>query len=52
MQGTEHRLALVLDATHLGERWTVLSVSVVVRGCALPVAWRVFPKHAKGSWRP
>ncbi len=50
--GTEQRLALALDATTLSERWTVLSVSVLVRGCAIPVAWKVLPGHAKGSWRP
>lgn len=22
------------------------------RGCAIPVAWKVLPAHAKGSWRP
>ena len=48
----EHRLALALDATSLGNRWIVLSVSVLVRGCAIPVAWKVLPAHAKGSWRP
>jgi hypothetical protein len=50
--GAEQRLALALDATTLGDRWTVLSVSVLVRGCAIPVAWKVLPAHAKGSWRP
>ena len=48
----DKRLALALDATSLGERWTVLTVSVLVRGCAIPVAWKVLPAHAKGSWRP
>lgn len=48
----EKRLALVLDATTLGERWTVLCISVVVQQCAIPVAWKVLPKHGKGSWRP
>jgi hypothetical protein len=50
--GSSGQLALALDATSLGERWTVLAVSVLVRGCALPVAWKVLPTHAKGSWRP
>ena len=50
--GSECRLALALDATTLAERWTVLSVSVLVRGCAIPVAWKVIGGHAKGSWRP
>ncbi len=48
----DKRLALALDATNLADRWTVLAVSVLVRGCAIPVAWKVLPAHAKGSWRP
>src|SRR5215469_2089304 len=52
MVGSSGHLALALDATSLGERWTVLAVSVLVRGCAIPVAWKVLPAHAKGSWRP
>lgn len=50
--GSERRLALALDATTLGESWTVLAVCVVLRGCAIPVAWKVIGAHAKGSWRP
>lgn len=50
--GNEKRLALALDATTLGERWTVLAICVVIRGCAIPVAWKVVGAHAKGSWRP
>lgn len=50
--GEERRLALALDASTLGDRWTVLSISVVLRGCAIPVAWKVIGAHAKGSWRP
>lgn len=46
------QMALVLDATHLGERWTILSISVVIRSCAVPVAWKVLRGHEKGSWRP
>lgn len=37
-RGTQ--LALALDATSLGERFVVLTLSVVYRGCAIPVAWR------------
>ena len=46
------QMVLVLDATTLGERWTILSISVVLRGCAIPVAWKVVGGHEKGSWRP
>src|SRR5947207_2383111 len=45
-------IALVLDATTLSDRWTILSISVVIRCCAIPVAWKVLGGHEKGSWRP
>ena len=48
----ERRLALALDATTLGQRFTVLALSVVYRGCAIPVAWYVVPATTKGKWRP
>ena len=48
-QGTE--LVLALDPTTLRDRVTCLAVSVVYRGCALPVAWQVVPaQEASGSW--
>ncbi len=47
-----HELALALDATTLGQRFTVLCVSVLVRGCAIPVAWKVLAYNQKGSWQP
>jgi hypothetical protein len=48
----ERRLALALDATDLGERFTVLVISVLYRGCALPVAWYVIARHQPGAWQP
>jgi len=48
----QHELALALDATTLGQRFTVLCVSVLVRGCAIPVAWKVLAYNQKGSWQP
>src|SRR5919204_585473 len=42
----ERRLALAMDATTLGQRFTVLALSVVYRGCAIPVAWVVVPALA------
>lgn len=50
-QGERH-LALALDATNLGQHFTVLCISVLVGGCAIPVAWKVLPCNAKGSWQP
>jgi hypothetical protein len=46
----DRRLALALDPTSLGGRFTVLAASVVYRGGAVPVAWRVLAADQKGSW--
>jgi Transposase DDE domain len=46
------QLALGLDATTLGQRFVVLCVSVLYRGCAIPVAWVVLPATDKAAWRP
>ena len=46
----QQELALALDATTLGQRFTVLCVSVLVRGCAIPVAWKVLAYNQKGCW--
>jgi hypothetical protein len=48
-QGTP--LALALDATTLGTRFTVLAISVVYRGCAIPVAWTILPANQPHAWR-
>jgi hypothetical protein len=45
------QLALALDATTLGQRFVVLVVSVVYRGCAIPVAWTVLPATEQHAWR-
>jgi hypothetical protein len=45
------QLALAVDATTLGQRFVVLVVSVVYRGCAIPVAWTVLPATEKHAWR-
>jgi hypothetical protein len=47
-QGTA--VPLALDATNLGPRWVVLTVSIPYRSTALPVAWRVVPATAAMSW--
>lgn len=48
----EHRLALALDATSLSDRFVVLAVSVLYRGCAIPVAWKILPANQKEAWQP
>ena len=48
-QGSE--LVLALDPTSHRDRVVALAVSVVYRGCALPVAWQVVPaQQSSGSW--
>ena len=46
------QLALALDATTLGQRFVVLAVSVVYRGCAIPVAWKVLKAGQAHAWQP
>jgi hypothetical protein len=43
---------LAIDATSLGKRWVVISISVLYRGCAIPVAWHVKPGPGRGQWIP
>jgi hypothetical protein len=39
------QLAFAVDATTLGQRFVVLVISVVYRGCAIPVAWPVLRRR-------
>lgn len=45
------QLALTLDASSLGEKFVVLAVCVVYRGCAIPVAWTILPAGKKRAWK-
>lgn len=45
------QLALALDATLLGDRLAVLAVSVLYRGCAIPIAWTVLVANKEHAWR-
>jgi Transposase DDE domain len=49
---SDPQLALALDATTLGQRFTVLAVSVLYRGCAVPVAWKVLRATEAHRWEP
>ena len=42
-------LALAIDPTTLSDRLCVIVVSVVYRGCAIPVAWVVLPGNKPGE---
>ena len=46
------QLALAMDAATLGQRFTLLLSSVVGRGCAIPIAWRLVEATRPGAWRP
>jgi Transposase DDE domain len=47
----DKRIALAMDASNLRDRFTVLAISVLYRGSAIPVAWVILPQRQKGSWR-
>src|SRR5260370_27345456 len=47
----ERHLVIALDATSLGQRFSVLALSIVYRGCAIPVAWAIVPGTQSTSWR-
>ena len=44
-------LPLALDATALGDRLVALTVSVLYRGSAMPIAWHMVPANQPGGWR-
>lgn len=47
-QGLE--LALAIDATLHGDKLAALVISVLYRGCAIPVAWHILPANQPGQW--
>jgi hypothetical protein len=51
-QSEDQVLCLALDATSLRQTFTVLSVSLLVGRCAIPLAWIVLPATQPGSWKP
>jgi hypothetical protein len=46
------RVAIALDATSLGDRLTILALSIVYKGCAVPIAWKILPANQKHAWNP
>jgi len=46
------RLVLAMDVTYLRQRHTILAVSVVYEGSAIPVAWQVLRGETRGAWHP
>jgi hypothetical protein len=46
------QLVLALDPTNFGDRFTVLNLSVMYRGCAVPVIWTVVEGGKPEAWEP
>ena len=46
------QLVLAIDVTNLHDRLHALSVCVLYRGCAIPVAWHLRQGGEKGAWTP
>jgi hypothetical protein len=46
------RLALALDGTNLGDRFHILTASVVDGGIGIPVAWKVLRGNQTEAWHP
>jgi hypothetical protein len=44
------QLAVAVDATTLKDVFTILAVSVVYRGCAIPIAWTILEGNKKKAW--
>ncbi len=51
LPGDRQQLALALDATNIKDNFTVLSINVLIAGCAIPVAWCIVKATVPGSWR-
>ncbi len=49
---SETRVAVALDATSLGQRFVVLTISIGYRGCAVPILWKVLRAGIKQPWKP
>lgn len=46
------QIVLGVDVTYLGERFMILTISVLYGQTAIPVAWQVLKGKAQGEWHP
>ncbi|WP_208099033.1 hypothetical protein [Nostoc sp. 106C] len=46
------QVALALDATSISNKFTVLSINVLLAGCGIPIAWCIVQATEPGSWKP
>ncbi len=49
---SNQKLPMAMDATNIGQNFTVLSINVLYRRCAIPVAWKVVKGTERGTWKP
>ena len=49
---TNRELPIAMDATNIGQDFTVLSINVLYRRCAIPIAWKIVRGTERGSWKP
>lgn len=45
-------ISFALDATSIGDKFTVLSRNILLAGSGIPVAWCVVNATSPGSWKP
>lgn len=48
----EKRILLAIDATTHKDVFVALTIHVVYRSCAIPIAWRILPANQSESWKP
>jgi hypothetical protein len=46
------QIVFALDPTNFGDRFTVLNISILYRGCAIPIIWTVVEGGEPGAWEP
>jgi len=46
------QVVLALDPTNFGDRFTVLNISILYRGCAVPLIWTVVEGGQPEAWEP
>jgi len=51
MPKKEKRLALVLDASTLGESFVILTLGIAYRESAIPIAWKIVAAGVKGGYK-
>ncbi|CAK0749759.1 conserved hypothetical protein [Gammaproteobacteria bacterium] len=45
------QLAIALDASSLGDVFVILQISILYRGCSIPIAWKILKANEKHPWK-